>query len=362
VAKEDWFVRTGFGAELQALTRKFASSLVVLVKQAALEAVAGAIRQESIGLHEAPVAEVEEAEEADGDLLSPDSTRTPSSRPRDAGATTGTKKGTTSSYSGVTLFSNQRKYQAFVRVAKKRIHLGMWPNDTDAALARDRGALFFGLDVPLNLPEESNRLGPASPDDLRQLARRSAKATSSTSLYFGVTWDSRRRRWASVICPGEKKKIQIAQFDRAEDAAVAYDRVARSMFGEKALVNFPESTLPAASLQEIRVWARLLLKSRPTGKPGLTDPKERADDAAPRGSPDQIAGSPPSRPAEREPVDGAADRVLFFIRAKPGLRSEEVRAALGLDKDDMQNAIKVLLGKGKITKEGELRGTRYRPG
>jgi hypothetical protein len=54
--------------------------------------------------------------------------------------------------------------------------------------------------------------------------------------------------------------------------------------------------------------------------------------------------------------------VLFFIRAKPGLRSEEIRAALGLEKDDMQKAVALLLGEGKIVKEGELRGTRYRPG
>jgi len=62
-----------------------------------------------------------------------------------------------------------------------------------------------------------------------------------------------------------------------------------------------------------------------------------------------------------KPPSPAADRVSFYIKAKPGLRAEEIRAALGLDKDDMQKAIKVLLGKGKITKEGELRGTRYRP-
>jgi hypothetical protein len=475
VVKEDWVVRAarvgGLDAEFQAVTRKFASSLVVVVKQAALEAVAEVMKaqarvphdepdappveeahqepehdmaassvatvqsrpgraawvpvtdrvlslvraqpgrrsqggQEAIGLDRVAVREVLDVLLAEGRIMKegkgggttyrlksetaalhdepvvPEAVplveeaveeSVPDVEPEPDGAglpreswpdrpSTGAKKGTTSSYSGVTLFSNQRKYQAFVRVARKRIHLGMWSKESDAALARDRGALFFGLDGPLNLPEESNRLGPASPDDLRQVARRSTKETGSTSPYFGVTWDPRRRRWAAIICPGERKKIQIAQFDRAEDAAVAYDRVARSMFGDKALVNFPESTLPAASMQEIRAWARLLLKSRPTGKPGLVDPKVRPDDAATRAAPDQIAGPPPSRPAEREPTDGAVDRVLFFIRAKPGLRSEEIRAALGLEKDDMQKAVALLLGEGKIVKEGELRGTRYRPG
>jgi hypothetical protein len=89
-------------------------------------------------------------------------------------------------------------------------------------------------------------------------------------------------------------------------------------------------------------------------------------DAAPRTAPvepEHEPAVPPlplkSRPKPPSPVP---DRVLFFIRAKRGLRSEEIRAALGLDKDEMRKAVAVLLAEGKITKEGELRGTRYRPG
>jgi hypothetical protein len=40
-------------------------------------------------------------------------------------ATNGKKRGTTSRYRGVTLFSREGKYHAVVMVDRKRIHLGM---------------------------------------------------------------------------------------------------------------------------------------------------------------------------------------------------------------------------------------------
>ena len=66
-----------------------------------------------------------------------------------------------------------------------------------------------------------------------------------------------------------------------------------------------------------------------------------------------------SRP---KPPSLVTDRVSFYIKAKPGLRSEEIRTALGLDKDEMQKAITLLLAQGEITKEGELRASRFWPG
>lgn len=64
----------------------------------------------------------------------------------------------------------------------------------------------------------------------------------------------------------------------------------------------------------------------------------------------------------REPATSSEeDRVLFYLRARPGERSETVRAALGLEREDMQNAIQLLLSRGKISKEGERRGVRYWP-
>lgn len=178
----------------------------------------------------------------------------------------GRKTGTTSRFIGVTLFAEGGRFQAFVKVAGKRVHLGMFRNEEDAALARDRAVLFFKLDAPLNLATRARRLGPESPERLRWLARSKQKAEANGSSFFGVSLDRRRRRWAAVICVGDRKAVQIAQFDDPEDAAVAYDRVARSMFGAKALLNFPDRRLRPASMEEMRAWSFKLRKRRTSSR------------------------------------------------------------------------------------------------
>jgi hypothetical protein len=174
------------------------------------------------------------------------------------------KTGTTSRYCGVTLFASQGKFQAFVKVAGRRIHCGMWAKEADAALARDRVALFLGLDTPLNFPRKSRRLGPASRDALVAQAKAQQRARQS-SEYLGVHRDQRRQRWAAVMCFG-KKSVQIAQFDSAADAAVAYDRVAIAEFGDDVERNFPGRRLKAATIKEMRRWARQLWKEKASSR------------------------------------------------------------------------------------------------
>jgi hypothetical protein len=134
----------------------------------------------------------------------------------------------------------------------------MWSDERDAAVARDRAALFLNLEVPLNLPQASRKLGPEAPEKLRWLARMKGKGETSTSPYFGVTWDAKVRRWTAVL----GRRVRIAEFDEAEDAAVAHDRVALSLLGKRALRNFPDAGLRPATVEAMRAWARTLVKSR----------------------------------------------------------------------------------------------------
>jgi hypothetical protein len=60
-----------------------------------------------------------------------------------------------SKYLGVT--TSGGKYQAFVKVKGRRIHCGQWREEVDAALARDRAVLHFGLDAPLNLLRQAKK-------------------------------------------------------------------------------------------------------------------------------------------------------------------------------------------------------------
>lgn len=58
-----------------------------------------------------------------------------------------------------------------------------------------------------------------------------------SSLFKGVCWDKRAKKWKSAI--RDYKKIHLGYFEIEQDAARAYDRAAREMFGEFAYLNFP---------------------------------------------------------------------------------------------------------------------------
>jgi hypothetical protein len=63
--------------------------------------------------------------------------------------------------------------------------------------------------------------------------------SGTSSIFKGVCWDRQARKWNAVIgCGG--KTIYIGSFDDEAEAARAYDRKARELFGKYAYLNFPE--------------------------------------------------------------------------------------------------------------------------
>lgn len=62
--------------------------------------------------------------------------------------------------------------------------------------------------------------------------------SSNTSGYKGVTWHKRNQMWRAYI-KQNKKQIHLGYFHDKDDAARAYDVVARQLFGPGARVNFP---------------------------------------------------------------------------------------------------------------------------
>jgi hypothetical protein len=61
----------------------------------------------------------------------------------------------------------------------------------------------------------------------------------TVSGYKGVAWRHERSTWiARIYLDG--RQIYLGQFGSAQEAARAYDAAARDLFGEFALLNFPE--------------------------------------------------------------------------------------------------------------------------
>jgi hypothetical protein len=95
--------------------------------------------------------------------------------------------------------------------------------------------------------------------------------------------------------------------------------------------------------------------------------------AAPNGS--SVAARAGRRPGPRSPkaagrvsattqpldADAVGDQVVSYLKAKPGLRTEELSAALQVATDGLKPLIKKLVTGGRLRSEGQARGTRYFP-
>jgi hypothetical protein len=131
-------------------------------------------------------------------------------------------------------------------------NLGRWLTEREVAVARDRAALHFdGENAVLALPQESRRLGPATPEELRRLARATWKAAVTTSRYRGVVRDDDRGRWIAKI-KIHSKESQIGRFKSERAAAIAYDQAALFHLGKDATLNFPERRNAPRSVEAIR--------------------------------------------------------------------------------------------------------------
>src|SRR5689334_18692283 len=135
--------------------------------------------------------------------------------PRPPRRSSGIRRSKTSRFFGVTRFRASRKYEAYVTIGGKRIHLGMWDSERDAAVAHDRAALHFDISyAKYNLPATSKKLGAANPNDLRRMARLAAKKKRHSSEYIGVVLHPSTGRWLAMITWGRDKQLQIAKFDK----------------------------------------------------------------------------------------------------------------------------------------------------
>lgn len=65
-----------------------------------------------------------------------------------------------------------------------------------------------------------------------------SKVRGQTSIYKGVSWHSKYKKWRSAIYPGNKHTF-LGHFSDEILAAIAYDDKAIELYGEFAHTNFP---------------------------------------------------------------------------------------------------------------------------
>jgi hypothetical protein len=137
--------------------------------------------------------------------------------------------------------------------ALDRAYVALW--SPAAKQTRPLRRLIMGLAVDPAHPDEVLNVGHRNDDPLdcrranlvvgtvAQRCYRKRKVLSVngkpvSSEYKGVSWSKGGKRWMAMIHCGGKARY-LGLHAREEDAALAYDRAARELFGEHARLNFP---------------------------------------------------------------------------------------------------------------------------
>jgi hypothetical protein len=137
-------------------------------------------------------------------------------------------------YKGVRAGPQRGTFTAFVADA----YLGQYRSAEDAAQAYDAAARYlFGEFAYVNFPDGQESL---SPEEILEHSR-----PKRSSVYIGVQWEKRRKRWIAhvhVTENGKDKPIYLGSFKSEIEAAKARD-AAVLRFGTRGRLNFPEGGL-----------------------------------------------------------------------------------------------------------------------
>lgn len=139
-----------------------------------------------------------------------------------------------SKYRGVTKY--QDKYRACIEFDNKKVSLGFFENEIDAAKAFDSAIKIFELDRIPNFDKiDSNILNKVK----AYIKGKRIKRKGFSSKYFGVSLKKSNNKWWAYLTL-EGKKFSVGYFSTEKEAALAYNKKATELLGDKARLNIIE--------------------------------------------------------------------------------------------------------------------------
>lgn len=146
-------------------------------------------------------------------------------------------KNSSSKYKGVHKAKRGKPWVVNINIDGKTKYLGAYDSEEEAAEVYNEAAkLIQGENAYENKIGSYNNAKPLN-DPLKKVANRSK---TRTSKYRGVSRSNVRNKWLSYIT-STGKQFNLGGFDLEIQAALAYDKKAKELFGDKAILNFPDT-------------------------------------------------------------------------------------------------------------------------
>lgn len=144
-----------------------------------------------------------------------------------------TTNGKTSIYKGV--FKQRNNWFAKIGIEGRYIHLGTYTTELAAALAYNEAAILYHKEFAC-LNELPNDVIVIERITISAPSQRAVKPNSGSSKYKGVCWHKRSNKWmASFSWNKVNHYLGIHAFEK--DAALAYNKKAIEIHGDKAILN-----------------------------------------------------------------------------------------------------------------------------
>lgn len=143
----------------------------------------------------------------------------------------------TTGYKGVRVSTGDNRWGAVVAINDKNVRVGTYSSPEEAARMYDMLALkLHGEFACTNFPRERYTV-----EDIENAYTEAMKVCScnNKSGYRGVCRHTQNPTWVAKICVN-RKTMHLGSFSTGILAAIAYDKKALELLGDKAKLNFPK--------------------------------------------------------------------------------------------------------------------------